>query len=146
MIFLNTHIQSKSIEESHNFSTDMPVPALLGCVDSLICWHYHVSKLPRWQDIIAPFLEISDSDIIARTDHITFIDSTNKFDDNLLRSMIVNDFELANIALFLHDFKKPDNNFGDWFYDNLFLAFFLSIHNSFEAVSQHIHFYHSLIF
>ena len=62
-----------------------------------------MSELSGWEDTIGPFFKVIKGQIITRTDNSTFIDSTYEFNDNFFGSVIINDFELSNVTVFLHD-------------------------------------------
>ena len=134
----------KSIEESYNLATNMSVPGFFVGHDTLVSGDHHVSKLPTWQDAVGPFFKIRQSKIVSWGDYSTFVDSTNELNDNFLGAMIINDFKLSNISMLLHKPKELNDHFRDGSNENLLFAFSFSIDNSFEAVSQDVHFDHCL--
>jgi hypothetical protein len=52
--------------------------------------------------------------------------------------MIVNDLELSNITMFLHNSEELKKDFGGRSDDNLFFSFSFSIDYGFEAISKNI--------
>ena len=89
-----------------------------------------------------PLVDLIEGDTVSWGDDTTFIDSSNEFDDNFLASMVINDFKLSNVVVFLHDSQEFDEDFGDGSEKNLFLSFSLSIDDSFECVSQDVNLNH----
>lgn len=107
MIFLNNSIQSKSsIEEAYNFATNVSLSALLMCEDSLCGWQDKMSELPRWQNVASPFFKIREKYIISGTDYSTLVDTANQFNHNFFTPVIIDDLELSNIVVFLHDSQE----------------------------------------
>lgn len=57
-----------------------------------------VAELTRRQQLDDPLLEIPKLDIVARRDHTSLVETAVELDDNLAGAVIVNFFELANVA------------------------------------------------
>ena len=112
MIFLNTHIQSKSsIEETEDLSSDVSVSGLFVGEDSLVGGNNQMTELSRGKNVAGPLLEVFKSQIVSRTDNSAFVDSADQFNNDLLGSVIINDFELSDVAVDLHELEELDNQF-----------------------------------
>jgi hypothetical protein len=82
------------------------------CEDSLSGGKDEVTELSRWEDVVGPFLEISDLNVVSGTDDSTFVDSTNKLDDDLFASVVIDNLELTNVVVFLHNFQEFEKDLG----------------------------------
>ena len=143
MIFLNTHIQSKSsIEESKDLPSNMPVPRLIMGKHTLVGRNHQMPKLSWRQNAVCPLLKVSQGQIVARRNHSTFVDAANELNHNFLGTMVINNFELSDVAMDLHEFEELDEEFGDRPDEYLLFAFALCIDDGLEAVRQDVHFDH----
>ena len=55
--------------------------------------------------------------------------------------MIISDFKFANITMLHHHSEKPDDDFGAWPKNLVFVSLF-SIVDALESISQDIHVHH----
>lgn len=133
------YIQSKSsIEESENFSTDMSFSAFLMGEDALVGCEDEVTELSGREDAAGPLFEVSEDDIVPGRDDTALVDSSQKLNDNLLASVVVDDFELTNVVVLLHDSQEFDQDLGGGSEEHLLLSFSLSIDNSSQSISQNV--------
>ena len=58
----------------------------------------HVSETTRRKEQVDPLLDVHSTNIIARTDNTALVQASIELDDDFAGTMIVNDFELANIT------------------------------------------------
>ena len=65
-----------------------------------------MSKLSGGEDVAGPFFEFREDNVISWGDDTTFVDSSDELDDNFFTSVIIDDLELTNIVVFLHDSKE----------------------------------------
>ena len=79
--------------------------------DALVGGDHNVSELSTWQDIVGPFFEIGEGQVIPGGNDSAFVDSTDELDDNFLRAMVINDLELTDVAMLLHEPEKLNNHF-----------------------------------
>ena len=56
--------------------------------------------------------------------------------------MIVDDFELSDVLVFLHDAEEFDENFGDGPEKDLFFAFAFCVDDGLEGICQDIDLHH----
>ena len=73
------------------------------------------------------------------------VQSSVKIDDNLAGTMIVDDLELADVAVLHHDGEKLDNDLGARPEQHLTLVAFLGVVERLERVGQRIHANHFLV-
>ena len=137
------YIQSKSsIEESENFSTDVSFSAFLVGEDALVGGEDEVTELSGGEDVAGPLLEVSEDDVVPGGDDSALVDSSEKFDDDLLASVVVDDLELTDVVVLLHDPQELDQDLGGGSQEDLFLSFPLSVDNSPQSVSQNVNSHH----
>ena len=58
----------------------------------------HIPKLTRGKQICRPLLDISNWYIKSRRDNTALVQSARQVDNDFARSMVVDDFEFANVA------------------------------------------------
>ena len=143
MIFLNIDIQSKSsIEETDDFSSDVSFSAFLVSEDALVGGEDEMSELSGGEDVVGPFFEVSQLDVVSGRDDSTFVDAANQFNDNFLASVIINDLKLSNVVVFLHDSQEFEQDFRDGSKEYLFFALSFSIDDGSECVCEDVDFDH----
>ena len=141
--FFWRYIQSKSsIEETDDLASDVSLPALLVGEDALGGWEDEMSKLPGGEDVAGPLLEFGEDDVVSGWDDSTFVDPSNKFDNDFLASVVIDNLELSDIVVFLHNPQEFNEDLGDGSEEHLFLAFSFSIDDGFEGISEDIDFHH----
>ena len=135
----------RSIEESNNFATNVSFSALLMGEDALGGAQDQVSELSGWQNAAGPLLEFRQKDVVSGRNDSAFVDSADQFDDYLFASVVVDDLELSDVVVLLHDSEELDEHFGDWSQDDLLLALALSVDDCFKSVSQNVYFHHTIL-
>ena len=113
--------------------------------DSLVGGDDEVTELPGGEDAVGPLLEISESEVVAGRDDSALVYSADELDDDLLGSVVVDDLELADVAVDLHELEEANDELGTRPDDDLLLALAFSIDDGSEGVCQHVHFHHSSI-
>jgi hypothetical protein len=86
------------VEESQNLASDMLSPCLLVVHDTRRCSQDNMTELTRRQKVDDPLLQVRELDVIAWRDDTTLVEAAVKLDDDLAVAMVVNFFELANVA------------------------------------------------
>ena len=133
------YIQSKSsIEESENFSTDVSFSAFLMGEDSLVGGEDEVTELSGGQNVAGPLLEVSEDNVVPGGDDSALVDSSEEFDNDLLASVVIDDFELTNVVVLLHDSQEFDQDLGGRSKEDLLLSLLLSIDDSLQSISQNV--------
>ena len=131
-----------SIEEAEDLSTNVSVSGFLVGEDALVGWDDQMTELSWGQDVAGPLLEVLEGQIVSRTDNTALVNSADQLNDDLLWSVVVNDLELSDVAVHLHEFKELDDQFRDGSDEDLLLSFSFSVDDGSETVRQNIHFDH----
>ena len=69
-----------------------------------------VAELSRREDVGSPALEVVQRNVKARRNDTAFVDSAEQLDDDFARTMIVNDFEFADVSSLLHELQELDQD------------------------------------
>lgn len=117
----------------------MPVPGLLVGEDALVGGDDEVAELPGGQDAAGPLLEVGEGEVVAGRDDSALVDAADEFDDDLLGSVIVDDLELADVAVGLHEAEEADDELGGGADDDLLVALALGVDDVAEAVGEDVH-------
>ena len=70
--------------------------------DALVGGQDDVSKLSGRKNLGEELLEVLDLEVEPGGDHTDLVESANEIDDDLSVSLIVNDFKVGNVSVFLH--------------------------------------------
>ena len=97
----------------------MCLSGLLVVDDTLVGGKDEETELSGRQDVVAELLEVLQLEVESRGDDSALVKSTIEIDDDLAISLIINDLELANVAVLLHDSEELDDNLGDGSEHNL---------------------------
>ena len=62
-----------------------------------------MSELSGGKDVVGPLLEVSQGQVVSWRDDSDFVDSTEELDDDLLGSVIIDNFKLSDVSVLLHD-------------------------------------------
>lgn len=99
-----------SIEEADDLSSDVSFSALIVSEDALGGGEDEMSELSGGEDVVGPLLEVGEEDIVSGRDDSTLVDAADKLDDNLLASVVIDDLELTNVVVLLHDPQELDEH------------------------------------
>ena len=108
-----------SVEESEDLTTDMLLSGLNVIKDTLVSGEDNKSELSGWENLVDELLEILELKVESWGDDTALVKSSIELDNDLSRSLIVNNLELVDVSLRLHDSKELDNDLGDWSEENL---------------------------
>ena len=75
-------------------------------------------------------------------DHTTFVDASNEFHHDFSCSMVINNLQIANVAMLLHHLQKLDDDLRVWPDENLTFSTLLSVHDVVQAISKHTDSHH----
>ena len=87
----------------------------------------NVTELSGRKDIAGPLFEFRNRNIVSGGNDTTLVDSSNKFNNDLLRSVIINNFEFTNVAILLHDSQESKENLRNGSQKNLLLTHLFSV-------------------
>ena len=92
-------------EESEDLSSQMFSSGLFMVHDAAGCGHDDVPELTRGQQVVGPLLDVGDSNVKPGRDDATLVESAGEIDDDFAATVVVDDFELADVAsVFYFDF------------------------------------------
>ena len=80
--------------------------------------------------------------IKPRGNHAALVDAAGELHNNLPCSVIIDDLQIADVAMLLHHLQKLDDDLGVWPDQHLALSTLLGIHNVVEAIAQHTDSHH----
>ena len=93
-----------------------------------------LSELTRWQQLVHPLFHFSHLDAKTGRDDTTLVKSTIEMNDDFSIAMVIDDFELINVAMLLHGREELDGHLGRGSYQDLSLATSLCIVDGLEGV------------
>ena len=100
------------IEEANDLSASALVLGLVVVEDSLGGGQHEVAELSGRQNVGGPTLEVVEGDVEAGRDDAALVDSSEELDDDLAGSMVVDYFELADVAALLHQLEELYQDLG----------------------------------
>merc|ERR1712022_59519 len=110
--------------------------------DALGGGEHHVAELTGGQQVGDPLLSVLVAKVKARGDHAALVKATVELHHDLLGAVVVDDLELANVAVLLHDLQELDDDLGAGADQHLALTAPLSVGNALESVVEHGHTHH----
>ena len=108
-----------SVEEAKDLATNMVLSGLIVVDDALVGGEDDETELSRGKDLVAELLEVLELQIESGRDHSALVESTVQVDNNLAISLVIDDLELADVAVLLHGSEELDEHLGDWSQHNL---------------------------
>ena len=92
--------------------------------DTLVGGEDDDSELTGGKHGVGEILELSKGKIETRRDDTAFVETAVKVDDDLAIASIVDDLELVDVAVSLHDLEEFDEDLGGGSKDNLYYSRF----------------------
>ena len=77
------------------------------------------TELSGWQHRVGEVLEVLQLEIETWRDDTALVESSVEVDNDLAATGIINDLELVDVAVLLHDLEELNEGLGDWSQDNL---------------------------
>jgi hypothetical protein len=81
----------------------------------------------------------SVSNIESGGDDSALVDSSDEVDHNLAGAVVVQDLELSNVSVLLHDLEELHHDLGGRSDDDLSLSTLLSVRHGLKAIGKHRH-------
>jgi len=128
-----------SIEEAKNFSSSLFASGLFVGHDPVCSRKDDVSELTRRKKVDNPLLNFVHRNIESRRDYTALVQSSVQFNNNLVRSVIVDDFEFPNVSMLLHASKELDNNLGRRSDHDLSSSTLFSVGDCLQTISEYWH-------
>jgi hypothetical protein len=127
------------VEEAEHLTTSVAGAGLLVVHDAEGGRQDNEAELAGGQDGADPLLEPLSGDVEARADGTALIEAAVEVDDDLAGAVVIDDLELANVTVLLHDLQELHDNLGAGAEQHLALAAALGACDSAEGVSQNGH-------
>ena len=125
------------VEIAENLATSVLATSLFVIHNSVAGRQDDEAKLAAGKQVINPLFHLGKLDVETRTDDAALVQATIQLDDDLAGTVVVDDFKLANVAVFLHDHQELDNNLRARTDEHLALAALLGIVDALESIVQH---------
>ena len=107
--------------------------------DTLGSGQHNKAKLTGRQELVHPLFHILDLNVITGRDGTALVQATIQGDDDLARTMVIDDFKVINVSVLLHDSEELDDDLGGRTDEDLALATALGISNAPKSIAQHAH-------
>ena len=65
-----------------------------------------MSELSGRQNVVCPLFEVGQQDVVSGRDDSAFVDTADQFDNDLLASVVIDDFKLSDVVVLLHDSEE----------------------------------------
>ena len=111
--------RSRSVEEAEDLSSDMLGTSLVVVHDALVGREDENTELTGRKDSVGEVLELSEGKIEAGGDDTALVEATVEVDNDLAGALIINDLELVDVAVLLHDLEELDEHLGGRSQDHL---------------------------
>ena len=108
--FFLVNSKGASVEETEDLSSDMVLSGLNMVHNSLVGGKNDKTELSGWENTVNEFLEVLQFKVESWGDDTALVKSSIELNNDLSRSVVVNDFELVDISMLLHDSKELDND------------------------------------
>lgn len=102
----------------------------------------HSPELTGREQVVGPLLNVDDGHIEPGGDDSALVQATGQVDNDLAGPVVVDDLELANVAVLHHDRQELDDHLGAGTQQDLSLAALLSVVNALEGIGQNVHSHH----
>lgn len=89
---------SRLVEKSEDLATGLASTSLLVVHDAEGGGQDNMTETTSREDVLHPLLDILDLHIEARRDDTALVDAANQLNDDLARSVVINNLELSNVA------------------------------------------------
>lgn len=87
------------VEEANDLASNVLAASLLVIHDTSRGGEDDIAELTSRKELGDPLLELSQADIVAGRDNTALVETAIELDDDLARAVVVDLFELANVAL-----------------------------------------------
>ena len=109
----------RSVEEAEDFATDVLGTSLVVVHDALVSGQDDDTELAGGEHGVEEILELVQGQIEAGRDDAALVQATVQVDNDLATTGVVDDLELVDVAVLLHDLQELDEDLGGGSQDNL---------------------------
>ena len=71
---------------------------------------FKLPELTRWKEIVSPFFDVGDSNVEPGRDDAALVETSGQVDDDLAASVVVDNLELADVAVLHHDCEETGDD------------------------------------
>ena len=103
----------ESVEVAENFASNVSLSGLIVVHDTLVGGEDDVTELSGREDLGEELLEVLELEVESGRDDTDLVDSSVQVDDDLSVSSVVNDFEVSDVSVSLHNSQELDNSLGN---------------------------------
>ena len=104
----SSQVLSFSVEETENLTTDMLCSGFLVVHDTLVSGQNNKTELSGGEDLVNKVLEVLELEVETGGDNTTLVKTSVKLNNNLAISSIIDNFELVDVTMLLHDTEELD--------------------------------------
>ena len=108
-----------SVEETENLATDVLGTSLVVVHDALVGGEDDDAELTGGEDSVGEVLELLEGEVETGRDDTALVKTAVQVDDDLAIAGVVDDLELVDVAVSLHDLEELDEHLGDGAQDHL---------------------------
>ena len=91
------------------------------------------------KNLVGPLLNFRKRNIETGGDATALVESAVEGDNDLTRSVVINDFNIIDVTVLLHDAEELEEDLGARSDKNLSLTTVLSVGDSLSSVGQNVH-------
>lgn len=129
-------------EETQNFTTQMFSSGFFVIHDTAGGGQDNIAELTRGQQVVGPLFNVIDGHIETGRDDAALVQATGEVDNNLAGTVIIDNFEFTNVAMFHHNSQELDDDLGAGAEEDLTLSTLFSVVNAFQGIGQYVHTHH----
>ena len=109
----------RSVEETEDLATDLLLLGLLMVHNTLVGGEDHETELTGGENWGGEVFEVLQLQVETGWDNTALVETAVQVNDNLASASIINDGELVDVALGLHQTEDLDQHLGNGVEDNL---------------------------
>lgn len=138
MVFIQQRTSSINdlVEETEDLTTGVLLLSLVVVHDTIRGGDDEVTELTGREEVLSPLLNRVNGNIETRRDDTALVDATGEVDDDLASALVVNNLELTNVTVLLHNLEELNSNLGSRADDNLTLTAVLGVGDVLEGVVE----------
>ena len=129
-------VGGRSEEEAHDLATRLLPLGFVVVHDAVGRGEHQVPELTGRQDVARQLLDVAEGDVEARGDHPALVDAADEVDHDLAGPVVVDDLDVAEVAVLLHHLQELHDDLGVRLGHHLALAPLLGVHDVVQAVAE----------
>jgi hypothetical protein len=121
-----------------NLSSGVLLTGLLVGHDAVRGGQNQAAELTRGEQLVGPLLNVVEGAVEAGGDDSRLVETAQKVDDDLARAVVIDDLELTNVSVLLHQAQELNDDLGGRAEEHLALSTALSVGDGLEGVGEGI--------